>query len=243
MTETKFLNGDYPAYGDLIGIYIAVFVIALPIIATVLDFFGVADQLMYKLGDQAHKNYINYMIKKRENIDDVEKGAKVVNCCGQLTCCVDQKESLKETNFDETVLQTNPIVIPATLFGYEKIIYGQKYENRIYDAKFLQSLVKSRAYYNCYSSDRAQYFYDFSIFWDGLFYCMNNHSVLATICCLPEHPISRQKWLLAFIVRHGFGFLVAIFFSEYSVLTAILLNVLFITPMSGNLITILYFYY
>jgi len=231
---TKFLNSNYPNNGDLIGIYIAIFIIALPVISTVLDFFGVADKLMYALGDKAHWNYMRYYLryakKRQDKNGDIEKGyKKFFNCCGQQ----------KKENFNETELQRSPIVVPATIFGLDKVIFGYKYESRQYDKKFLQSLLKNRTYYNCYSiADKntkrePKYFDDYSIYWDGIFYLLNTHSVLSTICSLPEHPISRQKRLLAFIVRHGFGFLVSVLLSEYSVLAVILLNILFITPLTG----------
>ena len=52
--------------GSYSGTYLAVLVIALPFISHVLDCFGIVNNIVYRLGDKAHYNFMKHLLVTRE---------------------------------------------------------------------------------------------------------------------------------------------------------------------------------
>jgi len=216
--------------GSYIGVYLAVFVIALPFTAHFLDCIGILNPIIYRLGDKAHFNFMKELLIHRE----VEKHQKEHTFDqGEFAPTEQAVTSEEAAHIKERA--TVDIVYEKDCFGREKQCCGQKFLVHQYDDNFTESLLKLRAYYNSYDNKRMDSCccHAHSISSDCLFYFLNNHSVFGMVAALPGHPFSRYDKRMAFIVRHGLAFFISILFFrldlEESKKQA--LNTLFITPL------------
>lgn len=170
--------GDGVDMGAYIGVYLAVFVIALPFTAHFLDCIGILNPLIYRLGDKAHFNFMAELLINRE----IEKHKKEATFDqGEFAPSEQAVTSEEAAQIKERA--TVDIAYEKDCCGREKRCCGRKFLVHQYDDNFTESLLKLRAYYNSYDNNRLDSCCcnAHSISSDCLFYFLNNHSVFGMV--------------------------------------------------------------
>jgi len=224
-------NDDGENMGSYIGTYLAVLVIALPFISHVLDCFGVANGIVYRLGDKAHYNFMKQLLVTRE----IDKHKHEDATFNQGEYAPNEAVVTSEEAAQIKKRATVHIESEKDCCGNEKRCCGQKTQVHEYDPNFTLSLLNQRTYYDTYNDVKTDSCccQPSSLYSDCLFYFLNNHSIVGMFAALKGHPFSRYERRMAFIVRHGLAFLICIAFSQLSLSTPlkVVLNTLVVTPL------------
>ena len=182
--------------GTYIGVYIAVFIGGFPFLYGFMDFLGLFDGVVLRLGKKAEHNFMKELEEKNKKAekDDKSEGKIVVD---GIIPTADENDPEKADEDKDTIEYEK-------IFGYEKNLCGRRFPILNMNKDFLKSLISGRCYYDTYDGIRRDscFFIAGSLYSDAMFFFFNSHSLFSMAGALQGNPFSRYERRMAFIVRY-----------------------------------------